>query len=139
MASMCEKFCPDHWPRYAESLVPHLVIMAAGSGGRYLPDDIAAEIRSGRWQAWLAMQSPERIVCVMVSQIIEYPRVKALRLIGISGRLPAEWHAHLASIAAVARNEMGCTRMEAMHPPHHYRVLRHLGWSPFHILMECAL
>ena len=129
---------PGRWDDFREQTPPFLTTMAAGSGGRYLADDILAEIDAGRMSAWLSVCGAV-VTCVMVTQVIHYPRFKALRYVGIAGKIPKNWSAALTTIAASAYKDHGCRRLEALHPPGRYGVLRFLGWRTFHVLSEATL
>lgn len=123
---------PSEWPLHVPSLAPSLTRMASGSGGRYAPSDIDAEIASGRFQAWIV---PD---CLLVTEIKQYPRLRVLQLIGIDGTRPRRWLYLLAAIEAQAR-AWGCSRLEALHPAGYARYLGRTGWTEFHILSEKRL
>ncbi len=130
---------PGDWPAWAYRLKPQLAFMASGSGGRYVADDIDAALWSGRMRAWVAERDGE-VACLLVTETIEYPRFKALRLVGFVGGLEADWLPHCPWLEEQAR-EMGCSRLEALHLPKLGRALA--AWSPewrvFHTLSEKRL
>jgi hypothetical protein len=125
----------DAWPTFAERVQPHLQKMADGSGGRYLREDIQAAITSGVIQLWLALDGAE-IVCAMTTQVMDYPRLRALRCIGVVGHRPRRWMHLMHHVERAAKKHFGCDRMEAMHQPRHGLLLQTPGWQTFHVLSE---
>ena len=112
--------------------------MAEGSGGRYLAEDIAAALATGRMQLWLAIDRAT-IACVMVTELVDYPRVRAMRCIGIAGRHPLRWMHLLGAVERAARDCFGCLLFEALVQPGHERLLQTGGWVLFHSLWQKAL
>jgi hypothetical protein len=112
--------------------------MAEGSGARYEAADIFAALAANRMQMWIAVDGAE-IVCVMLTEIINYPRFRAMRCIGVVGHRPRRWLHLMAVVEDAARTHFGCARMEAMHEPGHERLLRTGGWVAFHTLAEKML
>ncbi|MDE2100789.1 MAG: hypothetical protein KGL39_26320 [Patescibacteria group bacterium] len=125
------------WPAFGKRVLPHLASMAEGSGGRYQRDDIVAAIMAGRMQLWLALEGAE-ILCAMVTQVVEYPRVRAFRCIGVVGHRPRRWTHLMDDVKRAARAHFGCSRMEAFLTPGHERLLGP-EWTPWHAMWECAI
>ena len=114
---------------------PHLGRMAEGSGGRYESTDIITAIAAGRMQLWVAVKGAD-LLCALVTEIVNYPRLRAMRCIGISGHRARLWIPLLANVEAAAREHFGCTRFEALHQRGHDRLLRTPGWRAYHTLAE---
>lgn len=129
---------PGEFGRWRERAVPALSRMADGSGGRYRAEDIAAALMAGGMQLWLVLDGAE-IACVMVTEIILYPRIRAMRCIGIVGHRPRRWLHLLASVEKAARDCFRCGLMEALVQPGHERLLKTGGWQQFHSLWQKAL
>lgn len=129
---------PEDLVHWAVRVRPHLDRMAAGSGGRYLGADLLVELAAGRMQLWVALDGAE-IVAVMLTQIIPYPRRRALRCIGIVGSRPRRWVHLMVDVERMAKASFGCDLMEALHQPGHERLLRTPGWRPWHAMAEKAL
>ena len=111
--------------------------MAVGSGGRFLVTDIVEALDQGRMQAWLSVDHGA-VDCLMVTELIRYPRLTTLRYIAAVGRFPTRWLRFARDIENQAR-AMGCDRLEAMAPRRWSGLLRALGWSEFHVLSEKPL
>lgn len=112
--------------------------MAAGSGGRFEAEDIRAALAADRFQAWGAIEDMA-LLGIVLTEVIDYPRLRAMRLIGVSARAPRRWMALLHELEQIARGEFGATVMECMHQPSHDRLLTTGGWSTFHHLSEKRL
>lgn len=127
---------PLHLPVWADRVRPHLAKMAAGSGGRYEPTDILTALASGRMQLWLAMNGVS-LLCVMVTEILTYPRLRAMRSVGLVGTQPRKWRGLLAAVEEAARRDFGCTMMESFHIPRFAALLP--GYRTTHWLSEKLL
>lgn len=128
----------DALPYFLVRVRPHLEKMAAASGGRFAADDIEALIVSGRFQLWIILDGL-LILCALVTEIIQYPQTRALRMVGLVGFRWRRWAHLLAELESVAKDEIGCQLMEAMHQPGHERMLNTPGWRVFHFLSEKVL
>ena len=102
--------------RWADAVRPHLARMAGESGGRYETPDIFVALAMGKMQLWLVLDGA-LVECVMVTEIQQYPRMRALRIIGLVGFRPLRWRKMLASVEKAARDNLHCTVIEAMHLP----------------------
>lgn len=129
---------PTQLLAWMDRVRPHLAKMADGSGGRYFVQDILTAIAAGRMQLWCALRGAD-LLCVMLTEIHDYPQLRAMRCIGVVGHKPRLWMHLLAKVEAAAKSDFGCVRMEALHHPAHARLLRTGGWRVFHILAEKPL
>jgi len=123
--------------RWIDRVRPYLDKMAEGSDGRYLTQDILADLARGQLFLWLAIKGGQ-ILCAMTTQIIQYPRLRAMRCTGIVGREPRKWRHLLADVERSAKKNFGCDKMEALHQPRHGLLLND-GWETFHVLSQKAL
>lgn len=101
---------------WASRVRPHLDKMGEGSGGRYLGTDILGFIASGRMQLWVGLKGAD-LLFALVTDVQQYPRRRAMRLIGLVGVNPIVWRRVLTMIEASAKADFGCDLMEAFHPP----------------------
>lgn len=131
---------PGDWPTFGARVRPYIRRMAAGSGGRFLPEDIEQAIFAGRFHAWLIFVGSE-IGALLMTEIVDYPQFRALRCIGIVGHRPRRWMHLLANVEEAARHwpTGPCARIEALHQPGHERLLRTGGWQPWHQFAEKRL
>lgn len=114
---------PGDLSTWASRVRPHLAKMADGSGGRFGTGDLIACLASGRMLLWVIVEGVE-ILCVLVGEVIIYPRAKALRLTGLVGVQPNKWRRLLPFVEHQAKEQFGCTIMESLHQP------RHVAFSP---------
>ena len=124
--------------KWADRIRPHVIKMADGSGGRYESGDIFAAIARAELLLWIAIDGPE-IACVMLTEIVKYPRLRAMRCVGIVGSRPRRWMHLLAQVEDASRKTFGCTRFEALYPRALGRLLRTSGWREWHVLSEKSL
>lgn len=127
---------PEHLSVWASRVRPHIDKMAAGSAGRYEGTDILTAIAAGRMQLWVALGGAD-LLCVLVTEVHTYPRLRALRLIGLSGHRPRLWAHLLGSVEQAAARHFGCTRMEAVHIPRFGAILP--GYRTTHWFSEKAI
>lgn len=90
---------------------PALERMAAASDGCFLAHDIAVALCRDSMQLWL-VEAPD-LLATLVTEIIVYPRRRALRLVGLVGRHPRKWLHLFDDLLAGARG-LGCDRLEAL-------------------------
>ncbi|MDE2088241.1 MAG: hypothetical protein KGI63_13510 [Xanthomonadaceae bacterium] len=129
---------PQQLSAWAPSVEPYLRKMAQESGGRFETGDLFAAIAQRSMVLWVILEGSD-ILGVGMSQVIVYPRLRAMRLIGMVGHRPRRWMHLLHIVERVSRENFGCSRMEALHQPGHERLLRTGGWRPWHILSEKPL
>jgi hypothetical protein len=120
---------------WATRIRPHLDRMAQGSGGRYDGIDILAALAAGRMLLWIALDGSE-IACVLLTELLVFPRLREMRCIGVVGHRPRRWMGLLAYVEREARDKFGCARFSALHQPGHDRLLRTGGWRAWHVLSE---
>lgn len=124
---------PVSWLSYAERCEPYVARMAAASQGRYIQEDIALAISTGQFQAWVVLEDDE-LIALMVTEVIQYPRKRALRGIGWVGRNPGKWVHFIQSFEQMGKYVFDCDLAEALHPPSIKMLFSRDGWSEFHRL-----
>lgn len=127
---------PGQITAWAPRVRPHLEKMAGGSKGRFLASDILTAIAAGRMQMWVAVEGAA-LLCVAVTEIQNYPRLRALRFIALVGAGPRRWRHLLGAVEQAARENFGCQMIEAMCPPRYAAILPNYETS--HQLMEKPL
>lgn len=137
-AVLLHYIAPTEFVRWAERVRPMLTRMADRSGDRFQADDIAIALAAGRMQLWVVLDGAD-IVCTLVTELIQYPRLRSMRCVGLVGHRPRRWMGLLADIERAARQCFGCSRMEALVAPGDERLLVTGGWQPFHGLWDKAL
>lgn len=121
--------------RWVDRVRPHLARMADASGGRYETVDILAALASERMLMWVVVEGAD-LECVFVTEIVQYPRLRAMRAVGVSGRRARRWMPLVADMERASKERFGCSKAEALHDPRHGILLQTGGWRKFHILSE---
>lgn len=80
------------------------------SGGRYLAADVYYSLTEQQRQIWVAMDGTE-ILGVVVTEIINYPQLKAAVVFALAGKRFADWFEHVSIIEEWARSQ-GCAVIE---------------------------
>ena len=79
--------------------------------GELVPDDIKKHLDKGDLRLWVALEGKETIAA-MVTEVIQYPRKKIVRVITLAGKNMDMWYDFLPMIEGYAiRN--GCSSLEA--------------------------
>jgi hypothetical protein len=102
----------------------------AGNTHRW-PEDVLPMLRDGRARFW------ERGDAVIITEMHEYPRARAVNYWLVAGTLPDTLALH-ADIEAHAR-AIGATRLEAGGRPGWTRSLIKLGWAPSGVIYRKEL
>lgn len=103
---------PSELSRWIDAVLPHIQRMADGSGGRFWAEDIVRAIVAGEMQVWIVLIGAE-IACVCVTDILEYPRLRALRLLGLVGKGWRRW-VHLTAEIEAWGKARGCQVCESL-------------------------
>ena len=109
-----------------------LEYMAQKSNGRLLACDLVDLLEARDMQMWLAMDG-NIIKAVMLTEIIKYPRKKALRAVGGVGRDWKMW-SHLYKDIIEWGKQNGCDLFEV----YALRKWRHMfpEFTEFHVMLE---
>lgn len=117
------------WPK----VEPMVAKALERSGGRFEARDILAALYEGRQQLWLHADT-DIDLCV-ITEVIQYPRKRALSIFLCVGRNRDSWIGHMADLERFGA-ERGCSLIEAWARPGWARVL---GWKKTHVLLEKVL
>ena len=83
--------------------------MARDRAGRYLPVDILDLLLKRDAQLWIVWD--DGVVAAIVTQIVVYPRLKELHILGIGGIDRKSWHDDAEAVLANFAKEKGCKVM----------------------------
>lgn len=119
------------WPRIA----PVVRRAVERAGGRYSAEDIRAAIVSREMQAWVAWNG-RGLRAFAVTQIVDYPGMRAARILLATGEDREDWLPHLATIEAWAKADR-CKVIEAFARPGWERVLK--DYAKTHVILEKRL
>ena len=79
--------------------------------GELIPEDIKKHLDEGDLRLWVALEGQE-ILASMVTEIIEYPRKRIVRVITLAGKNMDMWYDFLPMIEGYAVKN-GCSSLEA--------------------------
>lgn len=122
---------------WAGRLASYFQRMADRSGGRMLVEDIFSLVGRGAVQLWIVLRDAA-IACVIITELVDYPRLREMRFVSMVGKDPKSWAADvLGGIERSARVNFGCARISGMHPKKYRSLLP--GYEATHWLSEKAL
>jgi hypothetical protein len=124
---------PAMLPVWAARVRPHLVKMGDQSCGRFDVSDLLTFIAAGKMQLWIAVRGAD-LLCVMLTEIHTYPKLRAMRIIALSGHRPLLWRKLLRRVEIAAKERFGCRMMEAL--PRASQLALLPGYEVSHVLVE---
>ena len=90
---------------------PFLVRSLKHAEGELAPDDLIPHLDDGKLRVWIAVVDKE-IIASMVTEIIQYPRKKIVRVITLSGKDMDSWYQFLPLLEGYAISN-DCSSLEA--------------------------
>jgi hypothetical protein len=124
---------PEDVPYLWEKISSHIENMMPHSEGELAPEDFHEALISGEMQLWLAIEDKE-VIASMVSQIINYPKKRILRIISIGGEDMDKWITHLPTVENWAL-AAGCYSLECWGRKGWLKILKDWKCS-YHILTK---
>ena len=79
--------------------------------GELIPDDIKKHLDSANLRLWVALKDKD-VIAAMVTEIIQYPRKKIVRVITLAGKDMSLWYDFLPMLEGYAIRH-GCSSLEA--------------------------
>ena len=79
--------------------------------GELIPNDIKKHLDSGNLRLWVALEDRD-VIAAMVTEIIQYPRKKIVRVITLAGKDMSLWYDFLPMLEGYAIRH-GCSSLEA--------------------------
>ena len=79
--------------------------------GELIPNDIKKHLDSGNLRLWVALEDRD-VIAAMVTEIIQYPRKKIVRIITLAGKDMGMWYKFLPMLEGYAIR-YGCSSLEA--------------------------
>ncbi len=75
---------------------------------KYGLDDVYQELECGAWQLWIAGE--EEIEAVMLTTVIQFPKMTELQLLGVAGQRMRDWLPFLPLMKEHAKNN-NCSKI----------------------------
>jgi hypothetical protein len=127
------KYVPAVWPH-----VLHLIESIANeSRGRFQAEDFFNECMLDRFQLWIATTDNE-VKAVMLTRIVQFPRLKAVELIALVGEDRETWAGHMPKILEWAKS-LGCTLAQSVARVGWERVVKPFGFEKTHVFLEMPI
>ena len=94
-----------------DEVIPLVEKALSHAEGELIPSDIRKHLDTGDLRLWVALEDKD-IIASMVTEIIQYPRKKIVRVITVAGKDMSMWYDFLPMLEGYAvRN--GCSSLEA--------------------------
>jgi len=94
-----------------DEVVPLIEKALLHAEGELIPEDIKQHLDEGDLRLWVALKG-QKILAAMVTEIIEYPRKRIVRVITLAGKNMDMWYDFLPMIEGYAVKN-GCSSLEA--------------------------
>ena len=102
---------PDDVDLVWDEVIPLIEKALLHAEGELMPDDIKKHLDTGDLRLWVAFEN-KHVIASMVTEIIQYPRKRIVRVITLAGRGMDMWYDFLPMLEGYAvRN--GCSSLEA--------------------------
>jgi hypothetical protein len=96
------------WPQVRAFIDAALV----RTGGRFLAGDVLDLLLNGKVRLWVSWNDEEKQVdAAIVTEIIQYPRLRELRIWLVGGRNMKAWFADAEALIAEFARDKGCAMM----------------------------
>lgn len=120
------------------SLAEPWVQKACETNGGFDAKHILEFLKSGHMQLWMAIGEDNKVFCVCVTEIRQYPNFKVCDLRITTGEQYERWVGFMDSICKWARQN-GCKKMEVFARPGWERILKQQGFRKTHVQIEKEL
>jgi hypothetical protein len=120
----------DVWPQVA----PLIAKALSYSRGELNVDDVLHLLLEQLMQLWVANDNTGRVEMCVVTQIINYPRKRFLRIVVLAGSQSYRWERGWELIAAWAR-QLGCDGVESFARPGIARLYKKLGFRSYYSMV----
>ncbi len=118
--------------KHREELFPYLDSFVERSRDRYDIEDVFNNIKKGYWTLWVVHKDSE-LKAVLITQIIEYPKLRELQIIMCVGEKHKDWYSLISRMEEYAKLT-GCKKVTAITRPGWEKVMQ--GYKKSHIYLE---
>ena len=94
-----------------DDVVPLIEKALRHAEGELIPEDIKKHLDSANLRLWVALEDRD-VIAAMVTEIIQYPRKKIVRVITLAGKNMGLWYDFLPMLEGYAIRH-GCSSLEA--------------------------
>lgn len=121
------------WP-LAESYIQE----ACKSNDGFSAEHILKFLEEGTMQLWMAVDEHNKVLCVCVTEVREYPNYRVCDLRITTGEQYDRWVSFMDQICEWAKQN-NCKKMEVFARPGWERILKHQGFKKTHVQIEKKL
>lgn len=118
--------------KHREAVLPYIDSFVERAGGRYDIDDVFFNIKEGCWKLWVVHENLV-IRAVLITQFIQYPKVKELQIIMCVGESYEDWYFLVNKMEEYA-SLSGCKKITAVTRPGWEKIMR--GYKKTHVYLE---
>jgi hypothetical protein len=123
-----------YWPAINE-----WIVSALNHGGVFLvAEQVWSALLLGQMTLWLAVDEQEQVHACAVTQVIQYPKIRACNYIVVGGREMDSWFHLITGIEDHAKSA-GCECMESISRPGMAKKAREHGYLPLVSILRKAL
>lgn len=133
----CWALTPQQAHDYWGVVAPFLARWTASAHGELNTDDIYKFTQSGLMQLWVFHAAGD-IALVAVTEFVQYPRMKVMRILGMAGEKPILARKFMPQVELWAI-ENGAQAMETFATPETVKLDMRLGMEPLYTLMRKPL
>ncbi len=123
--------------RYWPALEPYIELALSYSLGEYEACDVLAALEAGRMQAWAVAQDGD-LLCVVVTEVIRYPRRIVVNLLFGAGEQMTAWRPLIETLKAWAL-ERGAHEVRVIGRPGWERALSNFGFVKAYTVLTCPI
>jgi len=121
------------WP-LAESFIKE----ACKTNDGFSSEHILQFLEEGTMQLWMAVDESNKVLCVCVTEVRQYPNYKVCDLRITTGEQYEKWVDYMDEVCKWAKAE-GCKKMEVFARPGWERILKSKGYVKTHVQIEKIL
>lgn len=107
------------------------------SNGKFIGDDIKKSLISRDMQLW-GVSDGKKILAAVVSEIVNYPRLKACRVLIGTGENYENWARYIQIVETWGKSQ-GCTLIELITRPGWKKPMKEFGFKETHVHLEKGL
>lgn len=121
-------------PLYWQVILPFVSMALAEGRGELEPDDVYARLCDGRMQV-LAAVYEDTIVAALVTEVVNYPRKTALRVVLAGGSKLDKWMHAAQAMLLIGAHAVGASFIEMHGRKGWQKALLAVGWKPSYYSM----
>lgn len=98
-------------------------------------DDIKLQCKHGTMQLWVVMEEGVGLAGVVTTEIVDYPNLKACRVVALAGENLDKWVRLVDEVLAAWARQLKCDVLEAVGRAGWTRKLAKVGWKQQYVFV----